>query len=72
MSRGFRVAPNGPSIPNVEVKLMTAQKGRPLTPAQREARRRNGQKSTGPRTPTGKRIVSLNAVNHGVYSCPPI
>ena len=73
MSRGFRVrAPHGPPIPNVEVKLMTEQKGRPLTPAQREARRRNGQKSTGPRTSTGKKTVSLNAVKHGMYSCPPI
>jgi len=51
---------------------MSAQKGRTLTPAQREARRRNGQKSTGPRTPTGKKIVSLNAVKQGMYSCPPI
>ncbi len=51
---------------------MSAQKGRPPTPAQRHARRRNGQQSTGPRTPMGKKIVSLNAVKHGMYSCPPI
>ena len=51
---------------------MSAQKGRPLTPAQLQARRRNGQKSTGPRTPAGKKIVSMNAVKHGMYSCPPI
>jgi hypothetical protein len=51
---------------------MTVQKSRPVTPAQSEARRRNGQKSTGPRTPMGKKIVSLNAVKHGMYSCPLI
>jgi len=51
---------------------MSAQKGRPLTLAQRQARRRNGQKSTGPRTPMGKKIVSMNPVKHGMYSCPPI
>ncbi len=51
---------------------MSAQKGRPLTSAQRQARRRNGRKSRGPRTPMGKKIVSLNAVKHGMYSCPPI
>ncbi len=51
---------------------MSAQKGRPLTRVQRDGRRRNGQQSTGPRTPMGKKIVSLNAVKHGMYSCPPI
>ena len=51
---------------------MSAQKGRPVTPAQREARRRNGQKTRGPCTPMGKKIVSMNAVKHGLYSCPPI
>ena len=43
-----------------------------LTPAQRRARRRNVQESTGPRTPMGKKIASMNAVKHGMYSCPPI
>ena len=51
---------------------MRTQKRRPLTPAQREARRRNGQKSKGPRTPMGKKIVSMNAVKHGMYSNPSI
>ena len=51
---------------------MRTQKRRPLTPAQREARRRNGQQSTGPRTPMGKKIVSMNAVKHGMYSTPSI
>ena len=51
---------------------MRTQKLRPLTAAQREARRRNGQQSTGPRTPMGKKIVSMNAVKHGMYSSPSL
>jgi len=34
--------------------------------AQRRANRRNALKSTGPRTQTGKRRASLNAVSHGL------
>ncbi len=33
-----------------------------------EANRRNARKSTGPRTPTGKKRVSRNALRHGFYS----
>jgi hypothetical protein len=33
-----------------------------------EANRRNALKSTGPRTPTGKRIVARNALTHGFFS----
>ena len=33
-----------------------------------EANRRNALKSTGPRTPEGKKISCLNALKHGVYS----
>jgi hypothetical protein len=37
--------------------------------AERAARnRRNAQKSTGPRTPHGKRRVSQNALKHGIYA----
>jgi hypothetical protein len=32
------------------------------------ANRRNAQKSTGPRTPAGKKRVSRNALRHGFYS----
>ena len=35
---------------------------------QLEANRRNALKSTGPRTPEGKKISCLNALKHGVYS----
>ena len=33
-----------------------------------EANRRNALKSTGPRTEAGKRICSMNAVKHGLFS----
>ncbi len=38
------------------------------TEAQILANRRNAQKSTGPRTPQGKAIVSQNAVKHGLLA----
>jgi len=33
-----------------------------------EANRRNARKSTGPKTATGKKMVSRNAVKHGFFS----
>ena len=35
---------------------------------QAEANRQNAQKSTGPRTPAGKAVVTLNGIKHGLLS----
>jgi len=40
----------------------------PLNAVQMEANRRNAQQSTGPRTETGKKTSSLNALRHGLTS----
>jgi hypothetical protein len=38
------------------------------SPKKIAANRRNAQKSTGPRTPNGKRIARLNALRHGIFA----
>src|SRR5437763_2645320 len=42
------------------------------TSKQIEANRRNAQKSTGPKTPQGKSIVSQNSVQHGLLAANPV
>jgi hypothetical protein len=44
---------------------MTSQK-------QIEANRKNALRSTGPRTPDGKTIVSQNPARHGLYTSSPV
>jgi hypothetical protein len=39
---------------------------------QRAANRANAKKSTGPKTPTGKALVALNSVAHGIYAVSPV
>ena len=45
-----------------------AGKPHPLNTREIEARRRNAQRSTGPRTVGGKRRVALNPITHGRYA----
>ncbi len=49
---------------------MSLLKKRRPTPAQLAANRANGRKSTGPKTPVGKKIVSLNGLKHGLRAQP--
>jgi hypothetical protein len=41
---------------------------RPVSERKLSANRANAQKSTGPRTPEGKRRVARNAVKHGILA----
>ena len=43
-----------------------------MTQAKIEANRRNAQKSTGPRTPSGKAIAAMNALKHGLCAHTPV
>jgi hypothetical protein len=47
--------------------VSAGRRRRALTPAELAARRANARKSTGPRTPAGKRRSSRNAMKHGFY-----
>ena len=53
----------------VSAEVKAGVSGRPTASLRKvESNRRNSQKSTGPRTATGKKRVSRNAVKHGFYS----
>lgn len=56
--------PQGPA-PRAAQPPKTPKPAKPRSPAQIEASRRNGAKSRGPKTPTGKAISSRNRTTHG-------
>src|SRR5687768_13469205 len=45
---------------------------KPLSKRKLLANRRNARKSTGPRTPAGKKIVSQNPLKHGLCAQTPL
>ena len=47
-------------------------KSRKVTPRMAGANRKNAKKSTGPRTPRGKKQVAYNALRHGLYAKPSL
>ena len=49
---------------------MSTRKSPELTPGLLASNRRNAQKSTGPRTPVGKRRAAQNSFRHGYYATP--
>lgn len=53
-------APTSPAAPATQLPA--------LSPRRLAARRANAQKSTSPRTPEGKTVVSLNALKHGFFA----
>ena len=72
MSRGFRVAPHGPSIPNVEAKLMTATQGPAPDPGATRGAATERAEIHRATNPDGQENRFPHAVKHGMYSCPPI
>src|SRR5438552_17370775 len=53
--------------PRQEIAAESSGK-RTVSSSKVEANRRNARKSTGPRTPTGKKRASRNALRHALYS----
>src|SRR5207237_8360223 len=58
---GVRPPQKGPAMSQTN-----SQPTRKVSDKKRAANRANAKKSTGPRTPEGKRRVSLNALTHGL------
>lgn len=50
-----------------ESKAAHARPTRTTSPRKIEANRRNAKRSTGPKTPEGKAMSSLNAITHGIF-----
>ena len=51
-----------------EEKNVTNPARPPISTRKLEANRRNAQRSTGPKTPKGKRTISRNATKHGILA----
>jgi hypothetical protein len=68
-SQNERDNPNPPSTLSADTPpSITSSPRKPSSQRRIEANRRNAKRSTGPRTPRGKKIVSRNALKHGLLA----
>jgi hypothetical protein len=61
-------AEDAPAVERLVSDAGPIRNSKPISPRRLAANRRNAQRSTGPRTPAGKKRCSQNAIKHGLCS----